>query len=331
LKGCEVTDKKSLEEALAELEARNAKAAALRAKQAPELIAAAVKRTALNARLAALPQAQRRQVLDAAGLNHETAAPEPITPVSGRNAPPPRVPVAPVAPRAIDWAFWRNMHTVKLWQACALVVGVDPDQLKYSRNGWMAGPNAGPRFEDSSFPNLEAKERYGKAVRLAESAVSYMDGPIFPQGTPHPGNNKEKDVSLSEVVAFFVSCEWAAIPEKLQATSQTSRPVKAAPVATAPTTEQTNRTVEPKFSMKQAGLIAAHKHEWSTIERDLKDASENGLSAAKAGPREWDEATALQWARAKGKLKLNARPVNDLANAVHSMTNLPGQKFTLKG
>lgn len=240
-----MTDKKTLEDALAEIEASNAKAAELRAKQAPELIAEAVKRTALNARLAALPQKQRRQVLDAAGLNHVSAAPEPITPVSGRNATQPRT---PAALPAIDWAFWRNMRTVKLWQACALVVGLEPDQLKHSPNGWMAGPNAGPIFEDRSFPNLEAKERLGKALRLAESAVSYMDGPIFPQGTPHPGNAQRKDVLLSQVVAFFVSCAWPDIQEQLHTIAQA-----AAPVATLDPTE----TKEQRQDRRLAACNAA--------------------------------------------------------------------------
>lgn len=70
-----MTIKKTLEEALAEMEASQTAAAKLRARQAPELIAEAVKRTALNARLAALPQKERREVLNAAGLNHVSAAP----------------------------------------------------------------------------------------------------------------------------------------------------------------------------------------------------------------------------------------------------------------
>ena len=131
-----MTDKKTLEEALAQLEASNAKAAELRARQVPGLIAEAVKRTELNARLAALPQEQRRQVLNAAGLTHVSAAPEPITPIRGNYAAQAR---APVAPPAINWALWCNMRTVRLWQACALMVGLDPDQLKPSATGWMAG------------------------------------------------------------------------------------------------------------------------------------------------------------------------------------------------
>ena len=149
-------------------------------------------------------------------------APEPISRVSGRNATRPHT-LAAVP--AVDWAFWRNMRTVKLWQACALVLGLEPDRLKPHPQQWMAGAGAGRIFEDRNFPNLEIKERFGKALRLAENAVSYMDGPIYPQGTPHPGNNQEKDVLLSQVVAFFVACDWADIPEPLQSIAQPAAPV----------------------------------------------------------------------------------------------------------
>ena len=30
----------------------------------------------------------------------------------------------------IDWHFWKAMRTVKLWQSCALVAGLDPDGTK---------------------------------------------------------------------------------------------------------------------------------------------------------------------------------------------------------
>lgn len=59
----------------------------------------------------------------------------------------------------------------------------------------------------------------------------------------------------------------------------------------------------PKFSVNKAALIAQHKDEWPTIESDIKNASENGLSkAAKAGVRDWNEEAAMQWARSKNKL-----------------------------
>ena len=149
---------------------------------------------------------------------------------------------------AIDWAFWRNMRTVKLWQACALVVGFDPDKLRHSPHGWMAGPGAGPVFVDRSFPGLEGEERFGKALRLAESAVSYMNGPIFPQGTPAPDHKQEKDVFLSQVVAHFVACEWANIPEPLHAIAKA-----AAPVATP---KQVNTPAIASVQSDNTGLLA---------------------------------------------------------------------------
>lgn len=54
--------------------------------------------------------------------------------------------------------------------------------------------------------------------------------------------------------------------------------------------------------MKKRGMIKAHKHHWETIEGDIDMASQNGLSAAKAGERGWYEQKSLAWARAKGKL-----------------------------
>jgi hypothetical protein len=56
--------------------------------------------------------------------------------------------------------------------------------------------------------------------------------------------------------------------------------------------------------IKRAALIERHRHQWTTIERDLKDASANGLSTmAKAnGVGWWIESRAIEWARVRGKL-----------------------------
>jgi hypothetical protein len=53
----------------------------------------------------------------------------------------------------------------------------------------------------------------------------------------------------------------------------------------------------------RAALIKDLQAEWHTIERDLQDASRNGLAAAKlADKRGWDKGRALEWAREHGKL-----------------------------
>ncbi|WP_138515379.1 hypothetical protein [Rhodoferax bucti] len=87
----------------------------------------------------------------------------------------------------------------------------------------------------------------------------------------------------------------------------------------------------PKFSMTKASMLEQHKHQWRTIERDMTDASTNGLDAAKAGKRGWDENAALAWARANNKLLNPAKPAGALLHAINSMSNLPSRKHTLEG
>lgn len=88
----------------------------------------------------------------------------------------------------------------------------------------------------------------------------------------------------------------------------------------------------PVVPFKKAALVAAHVHEWPTIESDISDAATNGLAAtAKAGARGWWEDAALIWARANGKLISAAKTADSLAQAMHNMGNLPSRKHTLQG
>jgi hypothetical protein len=87
----------------------------------------------------------------------------------------------------------------------------------------------------------------------------------------------------------------------------------------------------PKFSMTKAAMVAQHAHEWPTLERDMTDASTNGLAAAKAGARGWYEPDAMEWARANNKLANTSKSASSLTQAMNSMGNLPGRKHTLEG
>jgi hypothetical protein len=88
----------------------------------------------------------------------------------------------------------------------------------------------------------------------------------------------------------------------------------------------------PVVPFKKSALVAAHVHEWPTIERDISDATANGLAtAAKAGTRGWREADALTWARAKGKLISAAKPADSLTQAMYNLGKLPSQKHTMQG
>lgn len=112
-------------------------------------------------------------------------------------------------------------------------------------------------------------------------------------------------------------------PQLQAAEPQTQAPVTA--LAVSPTVAQ----VSPVFSMPKSVLIDTHEHHWPTIRDDLKNASSNGLEAAKAGLRGWYETRALEWARAKGKLNDADSPAGELAKAHKNMASLPTRRRTL--
>ncbi|MEJ1164751.1 hypothetical protein V9K97_13675 [Variovorax sp. CCNWLW186] len=99
----------------------------------------------------------------------------------------------------------------------------------------------------------------------------------------------------------------------------------------APERETRQTASAPKFSMTKAALIKAHEHEWPSIRRDIQGASTNGLAEARAGARDWNEAVALDWARAKGKLESPAKAVNPLTLAINGMSNLPASQHKIQG
>ena len=178
---------------------------------------------------------------------------------------------------AIDWQFWKAMVSVKLWQACALVVSIEPDTLRQHPQAWMAGPGRGPIFDERTFPNKQIKDRFEKAMRLAETAVSYMDGPIFPQGTPRPGSKLELDVLLSEVAIFFRSIEWTDFPAPMQS------------IAIPPASATTNAPIEVEVPPPVAAIPKQRKQEKRIIEL-LKEQGYSPLSleqraAGKPGPK----------------------------------------------
>lgn len=72
--------------------------------------------------------------------------------------------------------------------------------------------------------------------------------------------------------------------------------------------------------LKREALVAAHQKEWPSVDRDLKDAGENGLSAAAKHPKHgmWFEERALTWAKQQGKLKAGSSSVAS-SNSVFSL------------
>jgi hypothetical protein len=197
-----------LEKALAELEARKQAAAEMAAKSTPHL----ERLTALQARLEALPQNERREVLDAIGLQKVSAAPKPITPLRGGGF------VGRPAPQRqpARWALWLIIPRVELWQAVLLSLGIEPDgSLKAEACGRVPdGPQSINRLSREFFSRRE------DCVRALST-----DGPIRPQGPLYSGilQSPRCPVLLAEV-AVFLAKVGASVPAEMQAVQAEAKP-----------------------------------------------------------------------------------------------------------
>lgn len=209
---------KSLEDALAELEAKKARTAEYIAKHAPEIEAATAKRKALNAKLAALPQKERRQVLDAAGLKHVSAAPPPLEPIRSSGYTQPRT---PAALPAIDWHYWGHMPEIRQWEACALSLNINPDNMKHHPQGWMTGTGCGPIFTDASFPSNAEKIEFGKRERLLGASL-FSSGYFTAANNLVMGGRHLATVNLREFAAWGLHVELEAMPPELVAMAATA-------------------------------------------------------------------------------------------------------------
>jgi hypothetical protein len=191
-----------LEKALAESEARKKAAAEMAAKSAPHL----ERLTALHAQLQALPQSERREVLDAIGLHKVSAAPPPITRLRGGGF------VGRPAPQRqpARWALWLTIPRVALWQAVLLSLGIEPDDsLEAEACGRVPD-------EPLSFNRL-SREFFFRRVDCLRALST--EGPIRPQGSLYVGmlQSPRCPVLLAEVAAFLARI-GATVPIEMQAT-----------------------------------------------------------------------------------------------------------------
>jgi len=109
------------------------------------------------------------------------------------------------------------MPEVELWEAVALVLEIEPTDLKPSKDQWLVGAGKLPVFSSHSFPSQQKQTDFDTALRLAERFTN-IAGPIHLRTGLASGMNKRMAlVSLSEVVAFFVSRECPDIPPPLLA------------------------------------------------------------------------------------------------------------------
>lgn len=234
------------------------------------------------------------------------------------------------ARRVPDWELWGEMRRLRLWQAVALTLDINPGPPDMT-------PAAAEKMRRPGELQRLGRD-FERRLAIAQSNFS-STGPLVPLEM-HQGVLQDPCamVSMDNFLTFVRGLRnpWSLPP----AMSGEPRPDLMPEPSTSPTAatpepsqhEETSPAQQPRFSMARAALVMAHKGRWPTIESDLKDASKNGLAQAKAGPRDWDEARALEWARARGKLAATSTPATaSLDSAMRNLSQLPSQKHTLKG
>lgn len=98
------------------------------------------------------------------------------------------------APCRIDWEFWRSMPEVKAWQAVALTLGIDPDQMNQCRDYWRQRP------EDADIPSVRIREEFDQRLKLLVVArANSAELTAGMSSTDTPANHR---VRLEEVVRW---------------------------------------------------------------------------------------------------------------------------------
>ena len=184
--------------------------------------------------LAALPQHEILIVWEAAGINTDLGRKQWI----GPGKPPTRKPLPPTArqtykyhpgafappsPKAIPrpkWDEWQHTPNVRLFEACALSIDIDPRSMTSTGNDWMIGYPTLSTYAAKCFPNQDKADEYHLRQRVLWANVPNSE--LFPSAVVHPKNPSVSTTSLKEFAAWAVSVvKWEHMPPELVAMAQT--------------------------------------------------------------------------------------------------------------
>jgi hypothetical protein len=206
--GVVMKNKKTLEDALADMEANKQRVADCQRELAAEIEAESARHRALDIRMAALTQDERRKVLNAAGMKHISAAPPPITPLAGR-APIPTLHDTSVK-GPTDWKFWRHIETVELWQALLLSLNIEPPGT-----GWIIVNPAG-MIGDIPYSYLDSNGLTDEFLDRCYILRNRLETQFARVG-------RRSNVELTEFIglplfaAWAIEFEWEGLPPELVA------------------------------------------------------------------------------------------------------------------
>lgn len=185
-------------------------------------------------------------------------APAPITPLRGTSftpygiitIQPPKLPPEP------DWKFWLHMPEVKLWQAVALSMNIDPDSLKNHPQAWMSG-NGSLIFKEGSFSSAQGEVFY-KRLRLLVANKKVKSG--FSPGTLSMETPHNHGVRLSECFAWALSIGWD-LPPVLIAIGRKQAEMTGAPAPKIDNTPEKPED-EPVITSAPTAKIGTNKKKW---------------------------------------------------------------------
>lgn len=197
----------SLEQALSDAAARMKEDADRKQERALE----SDKHAKLQSQLDALPQHERRRVLDATGQHRVCSAPRPLERIknSGGFSQRPR-PFNTEVKGATNWAYWQHVSTVEIWQALLLSLNIEPTGKGWLLDNAPGGTGDIPRkyLEDHGL-NDEYDRRWFLVKNRLESFYASMGHP--------PEAELTNFIRLTLFAAWAVEFGWDDLPRELVA------------------------------------------------------------------------------------------------------------------
>lgn len=230
--------------------------------------------------------------------------------------------------RAADFAAWLTAQGESPSPLVALWFDAQGVHHQQPHHGPAAMP---PTMDEVVIPRVleVARERLANRPSLLarlrhESKTGMLRARLLADGwlpvlTELEANGHADPATVEARAVLFID-DWAA--------RQSTAAVQPLPPAASarPVTAESSGPAE--IAMTRAALVRKWRDKWKTIESDLNNASNNGLSIARTVPRGWIESTALDWARAKGKMPYEAE-IAQHQQARNTMANLPSRRHTM--
>jgi hypothetical protein len=124
---------------------------------------------------------------------------------------------------SIDWDFWRTMPEVKVWQAIALSLGIDPDRMDQSRDYGRLAP------ADADVANARMRTEFAGRLQLLVAALP--DPEHFTKGLVSSDTPANHRVQLKQVAAWLRLTGRLPLAESFLIATGVSQPPAAPPGA----------------------------------------------------------------------------------------------------